>query len=387
MNTRQLFIAFVLVAALLAGCGTAETPAPATTEGTPAAGLVGATDTAELAQAEAALQGLIDQAVDRQGIPGMVMAVRLADGAVIWNTSGKTAPDGTERWQANTRSAIASITKTFTAVVVMQLVEEGKLTLDDTVDAWLPEQPNGDRITVRMLLSHTSGLANYDFGTDIEKWTRAWTPEELIGEANQAGPVGQPGSRLAHYANTNYIMLGLIIEKATGRTWSDEITSRITGPLGLNDTALVPTGQWNAEVVPGYIPTPDGYQSTVDVPWYAHSSTAWAAGGLVSTVADLMNFAAALFDGELVSRETLAVMAQPVGYGGGRAWGLGGGVIEAAGHRVFGMGGDTTGYHAFFGGALDGKLAVAALVNSENGDAISPGLEALKYFGEQPSGE
>jgi D-alanyl-D-alanine carboxypeptidase len=261
------------------------------------------------------------------------------------------------------------------------------LSLEDTVDTWFPEQPDGNRITVRMLLSHTSGLANYDFGTDIDQWTRPWTPEELIAEANQAGAVDRPGSPAAHYANTNYIMLGLIIERVTGNTWAHEVEVRITQPLGLNDTALVPVGEWNAEVVPGYIPTADGYLSTEELPWYAHSSTAWAAGGLVSTLADLMTFATALFDGELVSWETLALMAQPVGTGHGRAWGLGGAITQVAGHTVFGMGGDTTGYHAFFAGALDSQLAVAGLVNSENGDVIAPSLAALQHFGEPLNSE
>jgi D-alanyl-D-alanine carboxypeptidase len=73
----------------------------------------------------------------------------------------------------------------------MQLTEEGKLSLDDTVDTWFPEQPDGQEITMRMLLSHTSGLANFTttFGTDLEKWSRDWTPEDLIAEANKAGPV------------------------------------------------------------------------------------------------------------------------------------------------------------------------------------------------------
>lgn len=153
----------------------------------------------EHTQAKVTLQNLLDQQVKRQGILGMVMAVRLADGTVIWDTSGYTSPVGNERWSADTPSLIASVTKTFTAVVVMQLIEEGKLSLDDTVVTWFPEQPNGDKITVRMLLSHTSGLANYTttFGTDLEKWTKEWTPEDLIAEANKAGPVGVPGSSAA----------------------------------------------------------------------------------------------------------------------------------------------------------------------------------------------
>jgi hypothetical protein len=98
----------------------------------------------EHTQAKAALQNLLDQQVKKQNILGMVMAVRLADGTVIWDTSGYTSPSGKERWTANTPSLIASVTKTFTAVVVMQLIEEGKLSLDDPVDTWFHDQPNGN---------------------------------------------------------------------------------------------------------------------------------------------------------------------------------------------------------------------------------------------------
>jgi D-alanyl-D-alanine carboxypeptidase len=336
----------------------------------------------EHTQAKVALRNLLDQQVKRQGILGMVMAVRLADGTVIWDTSGYTSPSGRERWSANTASQIASVTKTFTAVVVMQLIEEGKLSLDEPVDTWFPEQPNGDRITVRMLLSHTSGLANYTttFGTDLEKWTRAWAPEDLIAEANKSGPVGVPGSSSAHYSNTNYIMLGLIIEKVTGNSWAHEVESRIIKPLGLKDTKFVKEGMWNGGVVLGYTKTSDGYLSPLDLPWYPHASTAWAAGGMVSTASDLMTFASALFDGKLVSRETLAIMTKPVGTEGQRAWALGGGVVEVAGRKGFGMGGDTTGYHAFFIGILDSKLVVTALVNTEEGNVISPSMAALQQY-------
>ena len=96
-----------------------------------------------------------------------------------------------ERWNANTPSLVASVTKTFTAVVVMQLIEEGKLSLDDTVDTWFPEQPDGDKITVRMLLSHTSGLANFSFGSDAAIKTRNLTvANDDVGCRRDANPHG-----------------------------------------------------------------------------------------------------------------------------------------------------------------------------------------------------
>ena len=339
------------------------------------------------AQEKAGLQSLLDKEVEKQDILGMVMAVRMADGSVIWGTSGYISPDGNERWNANTPSLIGSITKTFTAVVVMQLVEEGKLSLDDTVDTWFPEQPNGDKITVRMLLSHTSGLGEYQktFGMDLDKWSRDWTPEELIAEANKAGTLGKPGSSIAHYSNTNYIMLGRIIEKVTGNNWEHEIESRIIQPLDLKDTTCATDNNKKEVVVPVYLNTSDGYMNLLEDPFYSQvsASVGWAAGGIGSSAADLMTFASALFDGKLVSKETLGIMAQPVGSGDGAAWGLGGGVMEIDGHKVFAKSGDSTGYHAFFIGTLDGRFIVTALVNTDEGDVISPSMDALKSIIQQ----
>jgi D-alanyl-D-alanine carboxypeptidase len=331
-----------------------------------------------------ALQVLLDEQVQQQGILGMVMAVRLPDGTVISESSGYLDPDGKNVWTMDTQSALASITKTFTAVVIMQLVQEGKLSLDDTIEKWFPEQPNGNNITLRMLLSHTSGLANYISGENVmdPKWSREWTPLELVAEASKLEPLEEPGSEVAHYSNTNYALLGLVTEKVTGNSWEEEIRSRIIEPLELkNTTFLGEAGVWGGSMVAGYAKTEDGYISSLELPNYPHPSTPWAAGAVVSTVSDLMTFASALFDGTLVSKETLSQMATPVAPDDKdpMVWGLGGATLEHL-PGGFGMGGDIPGYHAFFIGVQDTKVVVAALVNSEEGDVITPSLMALEYL-------
>ncbi len=231
----------------------------------------------EKAMMDSALQGLVDRQVKEQDILGMAMAVRLADGTVIGKASGYSDPSEKEAWSVDTVSAIGSVTKTFTAVVIMQLVEEGELSLDDTIDTWFPEQPNGDRITIRMLLSHTSGIANYISAQNVmeEKWTREWAPMDLVAEANKSGPVGEPGSSDAHYSNTNYVLLGLIVEEVTGNSWAQEVESRIIEPLYLRDTTFLSTeGVWGGIMVVGYAKTEDGYISALEWPWYPHSSIA-----------------------------------------------------------------------------------------------------------------
>ena len=395
MKTKYISIILILLPALLlSSCGVKEPTVSADPKDAQVGELIGLNDCesqpkdskTEFFAECGALAALLDEQVKQQEILGMAMAVRLADGTVIWDTSGYVDPNGKERWNADTPSLIASVTKTFTAVVVMQLVEEEKLSLNDAVNTWFPEQPNGGKITIRMLLSHTSGLAGFSsaWGTDLDKWSRDWTPEELIAEANKAGTVGKPGSSIAHYSNTNYIMLGRIIEKVTGNSWEHEIELRIIQPLGLKDTMCATDYNKKDVTAPGYIKTSDGYQSVLDHPWYSQvsASVGWAAGGIASSTSDLMTFASALFDGRLVSKETLELMSQPVGTGDGRKWGLGGGEMEIDGHKAFAMGGDTPGYHAFFIGTLDGKFIVTALVNSE-GDVIAPSMDALKSIIQQ----
>ncbi len=340
----------------------------------------------------AALQVLLDDQVQEQGILGMSMAVRAPDGTVIGKGSGFSDPSGENAWTVDTQSALGSITKSFTAVVIMQLIEEGKLSLDDTLDTWFPEVLNADRITVRMLLSHTSGLANYISLENVMegKWTREWAPMDLVTEANKSGPVSEPGSSDAYYANTNYILLGLIVEEITGNSWAQEVESRIIEPLDLKDTTFLSAeGVWGGTMVEGYAKTPDGKVSTLDLPWYPHSSTVWSAGEVVSTASDLMTFASGLFNGDLVSRETLAIMAQPVGtdVNSGILWGLGGGTMANLPPGAFGMGGDIPGYHAFFMGFLDSNLAVTALVNTEEADVIGPSMAAIQYLTAPQQGE
>lgn len=231
---------------------------------------------------------------------------------------------------AHDRFRVGSITKTFVAVVVLQLVGEHRLALGDTVERWVPGLvPDGGRITVRQLLAHTSGLADYADDPDFVRRTvaqprRRWTPRELIHVALAEGPVARPGERFA-YASTNYVLLGMMVEHVTGTSLGRQLRRRIFMPLGLEDTSFAPEIRNSRRYAHGYAPSEhDGIvgslatardRSTVNTSW------AWAAGSVVSTAPDLSRFLGALLRGRLLPPRLLALMRPAPGsrYGLGLA--------------------------------------------------------------------
>jgi D-alanyl-D-alanine carboxypeptidase len=223
----------------------------------------------------------------------------------------------------NARFRMGSVTKTFVAVVVLQLVGEGRLSLDDTVERWLPGIVRGEgydatAITVRQLLQHTSGIFNYT-AVMLGEYTpemyaadrlRHYDPEELV-----ATGVGEPASFAPGtswgYSNTNYILAGMIIERVTGRAWPAEVAARITGPLGLRST-FEP-----GDVAELPAPSARGYDQfapggpLIDVSILNHT-WAGAAGSLVTTTSDLVRFWRALLGGRLLRPQELAEMQRTV---------------------------------------------------------------------------
>lgn len=220
--------------------------------------------------------------------------------------------------ESGARVRVASVTKTFVAVVALQLVQEGWLLLDHSVAHWLPGLvPGGEQITVRELLGHRSGLPDYltdEFVARARRQPeRVWTPAELVAEALRRPRRFAPGApgRWA-YSNTNYILLGMIVERVTGNPLERELRQRVIEPLGLAGTALAPPTASSDGLAHGYVGG-DDYTAL-------NMSVAWAAGGLTSTAGDLGRFAAALMDGALLRPDTLAVMLDCGGTGG--AWGI-----------------------------------------------------------------
>lgn len=205
---------------------------------------------------------------------------------------------------------IGSVTKTFTATVVLQLVGEGVLSLDDRLDRWLPGVvPAGKTINVRQLLNHTSGVYNYtqdlpDTAGIIRDRFMQWDPQRVIGIAAVQPLAFEPGTTHS-YSNTNYTLLGLIIEAATGNSFATEIKTRILQPLDLQQTVI----PGNVSTLPephahGYLTVDD---QLVDISDF-NASQAGAAGEFVSTASDLNRFYAALLTGKLLRPAELQAM-------------------------------------------------------------------------------
>ena len=187
---------------------------------------------------EDALQATLDQWRTDVGAFGATLSVRVPGHDDIHLASGMDDRDPETPMPTDGTYLAMSITKTVVAAIALQLVDEGRLSLDEPVAAWIPELPNADRITLAMLLGHTSGLGDWDpVDTVLEDLTRSFTPEEVLAEAVAAPPYGQPGEHFA-YTNGGYAATGLIIERVLGEPLAAVVDKRVAGPLCLDDTLL-----------------------------------------------------------------------------------------------------------------------------------------------------
>lgn len=274
----------------------------------------------------AAFDSMLEASRVSLGAPGALLYVAGPGIGVYQNASGVADQASGAPLDANARIRIASLTKLFVAVVALQLVQEGWLALDQSVEHWLPGLlPGGDQITVRQLLQHTSGLPDY-LSDEIVRHARrnpahVWSPQELVAEALRRAPRFRAGvSQRWTYSNTNYVVLGLIIERVTANSLDLELRQRIIEPLGLRNTALAPSTADPGDLARGYVRGADYTELNMSV--------AWAAGGMTASVFDLGVFLRALFGGELLNPEMLATMEQWHPAGGGLegadlAYGLG----------------------------------------------------------------
>ncbi|NGO69276.1 serine hydrolase domain-containing protein, partial [Streptomyces boncukensis] len=287
---------------------------------------------------------------------------------------------------AEGRFRAGSITKTFLATTVLQLVDEGRLRLDDPVGRWLPGAvPDGRRITVRYLLNHTSGLYDYKPTLPLppspefldNRW-RTWRPSELVRRAVAHPPSFEPpGSEFA-YSNTGYLLLGRIVEKATGRPYGDEIERRIVKPLHLGGTEMPGTSPHLHGPHPhGYVPV-RRHGTTRLVDYTEMNPSVFGAGGeLISTARDLNRFFAALLSGRLLPEGLLREMRTP-GIAGGKPYGLGLAWWDTScGVRVYGNDGDALAYQSWSYTTQDRRRQVSVALTPDFRADTDDSVDAL----------
>jgi len=368
---------------------------------TGAAALVAASLTAPTALASspaplgdhAATQRAMDAAVQK-GVPGV--AGQAKDKYGTWKgTSGVGDLRTNKPRSAHDRYRVGSITKTFVSTVVLQLEAEGRLSLDDKVEKWLPgvvhgNGHDGSRITLRQLLNHTSGIFNYTadegFGRTyflkdgfFEHRYDTLSPEQLVGIATAHQPDFEPGTSW-EYSNTNYVLAGMVIEKATGNPYGDEIRRRIIKPLGLRATSVPGTDP--------KVPQPSSraygkLAQTATGPTYdvteLNPSLASAAGEVISDSRDLNRFYSALLRGKLLPKKQLTEMKTTVRPEGSPNLGYGLGLMErelSCGVVVWGHNGGIHGSNSDAATTADGRHSLAFNFNGDWSGGSAAVIEA-----------
>ncbi|PFD96771.1 alkaline D-peptidase [Bacillus sp. AFS023182] len=310
------------------------------------------------------IQQAIDKAANTENIPGVIVTVKKGDAGCSY-ASGEANIERNHKVDADSTFRIGSTTKTFVATVALQLAGEKKLSLDDTIEKWLPgliksKGYDGNKITIRQLLNHTSGIP--DFLTSELKTkllgnpSENYTPEQLIARALELKPVTGWA-----YSSTNTVIVGLIIQKVTGKTYAEQIKKRIIEPLALKETFLPGSSmdipKKNAR---GYLNTGD---KLVDIT-VLNPSFANAGGEMISTGEDLTTFFRALLGGKLLTPEMQKEMMtstvdSPLG-----KYGLGIHTTKLPdGTEVWGHGGGIPGFTNFAGGTEDGQHVISININ------------------------
>jgi D-alanyl-D-alanine carboxypeptidase len=307
---------------------------------------------------KAKLDQFFDRLAEKNKAMGSLVIAR--DGKVIFERAiGYSQINGIEKKPitAATRFRIGSITKMFTAVMVLQLVDEKKLKLTDTLEKYFPRIPNANKITILHVLTHRSGIHGIsEIPEHRAVRDKGTTNAELLAMIEKAGPSDfEPGSKSV-YMNENYFLLGLLIEKLTGKTYQENLTKRITSKIGLKDTY---EPRWNTDPARN-----ESFSYRYGRDWDQDADIHWSiffgGGSIISTPYDLVKFIKALFDGKLVSKESLALM-RTIKDGEG----VGITTFTFAGKTLFGESGGAQSRGAWVAYLPEEKLAVAYATNAK----------------------
>jgi D-alanyl-D-alanine carboxypeptidase len=328
----------------------------------------------------AELQQVLDNKVKELDVPGIQASVRVNN--FYWHSaSGSIDLKKKESLTEKHILRIGSVTKNFTAAIILKLYEQGEISLDDIINKWFPEYPNSDLITIRQLLNHSSGIYNYTenlwLGIQSVLWrNKKWNLDTLLKSTRNKEFYFSPGKE-HHYSNTNYLILGLIIEKITGNPLSMVYREYIFEPKKLNNTFFIPYEETPEKLITGYdydvIPL-GTHKITPDETSFA--TLGFSAGAIVSTANDLRIWIDSLFKSGFLKEETLNEMMKyleaedpdvrrQIGYG------LGLRVLNIGGNIFFGHTGTIPGFGAAVFYCPEKDCSAAIIGNASMFDQIS----------------
>ncbi|GAA3932875.1 serine hydrolase domain-containing protein [Actinoplanes auranticolor] len=344
-------------------------------------------EAATVATHDRALQRSLEGLVRNPAVPAALASVRDKHGRVTNYTAGvadirtraKVPTDGYVR--------IASSTKMFTAVVVLQLAGEGRIELDESVETYLPGVVRGkdidaEKITVRQLLQHTSGLQSNTFMDKgiLPIRDRYFDARELLDSTLAQGPAFAPGTDW-DYSNGGYVLLGLIAQKVAGRPFAELVTTRIINRLGLSETYYPGPGDRTIRQphAKGYLPV-DEDGKLLDITEF-DPSIAGAAGQIIATPSDVNKFLVGLHTGKLLESRELAEMRKTVPTNLLPGWSYGLGLIKfdlSCGGTAYGHGGDADGYESRAAITTDGRAVTVVITNDQNAEATT--MKLIEIF-------
>ncbi|MBT2442939.1 beta-lactamase family protein [Streptomyces sp. ISL-36] len=389
---RRLVVSAPLIAALAGGVtpATAATAAPSV-PAVPASPAVPAVPAPDMEGVVGALNAAM-----AQGAPG-AMARYVGPWGARTRTEGVRDRVSGAAMDSRARFRIGSVSKTFSTVVLLQLVDEGRLELDAPVNRYLPGLLPDDRITVRHLLTHRSGLADYTdamFAQTVPGFeavrNRVFSYQELVNLSLSEPRTTEPGVAYK-YSNANFVVVGMLIEQITGRPVADAYERRVIAPLRLRNTSYVhPDTRIKGMRVRGYLHPDEEGAPLVDS---TEQTVSWAqsAGAVISDLADLNTFTTALMRGELLSPRMMDAMTTvtPTDATNTRFYGLGLRRYDlSCGVQVYGHTGTVQGFYTYAFSTRDGRRGLSAMANTSNrgaaNTALGGTLEAA-FCGKKPS--
>lgn len=288
------------------------------------------------------MQMAIDQEYQLNPWAGAIVGLSESSRAMTVVAAGYANRETQEPMTTLHAGEIGSITKTFVAALALKIQEEGTLDLDDIIESWFPQVPYAERITLRMLLNHTSGLPDCyteAFYLDmidsvVAGDLRTWSTEDMLTYALAEPFTFEPGAG-GSYSNTGYILIARILEQATGKTLAELLRTRILDPLGLNHTWLQDAEEARNPAWMGYLYDEAFTDEPIPLTGSYHRSCMWGPAGIASTPQDLIVFFDRLLRGHLLQPDSLLEMLTPARQDDGTDYGLGIGLIFEAGELVF----------------------------------------------------